>query len=193
MEKERFSEESHWLDALRKGEEHGFEKIYNFYWSKLFSVAYNYCRSRETAQEIVQEIFVSLWLKRATLPQSLDLKSYLFQSVRYKIYDHIDRQAVREQYAEYVSLHSTTSANTTEQQVEFDELNALLDQQIEVLPETTRKVFLLSRIRGFSIPEIAQEMQLSIKTVEYHLTKALKHLRLQLTEILALLLCLSHL
>jgi RNA polymerase sigma-70 factor (family 1) len=135
----------------------------------------------------VQEIFVSLWLKRATLPANLDLKSYLFQAVRFKIYDYLDKQSVREQYATYFALHEPASANLTEQQLAFDELNTLLDQQIEVLPETTRKIFIMSRVKGFSIPEIAQELHLSIKTVEYHLSKALKHLRFQLTELLFLL------
>jgi RNA polymerase sigma-70 factor (family 1) len=189
MEKEKVSRESQWVESLRRGEENGFEKIYNYYWSKLFSVAYNYLRSREMAQEIVQEIFVSLWLRRETLPANLDLKSYLFQAVRHKIYDHFDKQTVREQYAAYFILNEPASANTTEQQLAFNELNAILDQQIEVLPETTRKVFVLSRVKGFSIPEIAQELQLSIKTVEYHLCKALKHLRFQLTELLFLLIC----
>jgi RNA polymerase sigma-70 factor (ECF subfamily) len=62
----------------------------------------------------------------------------------------------------------------------------MLTRQIEVMPETTRKVFTLSRMQGCTIPEIALEMKLSVKTVEYHLTKALKHLQLHLTELFIL-------
>jgi RNA polymerase sigma-70 factor (family 1) len=187
MKQEAFSEESQWLESLRRGDAKGFEKIYNHYWAKLFSVAYNYTRSKETAQEILQEVFVSVWLKRDALPEQLHLKGYLYQAIRHKIYDHFDKQVVREQYTIHRTLYEPVIANTTEQQVAFDELNALLDQQIGELPETTRKVFVLSRIQGFTIPEIAREIQMPVKTVEYHLTKALKFLRFSLADLLILI------
>lgn len=187
MKQVTFAEESQWVESLRQGDAKGFEKIYNHYWAKLFSIAYNYTRSKETAQEILQEVFVSVWLKRTTLPDQLNLKAYLYQAVRHKIYDHYDKQLVREQYAVHKALHEPVMDNTTEQQVAFDELNTLLDQQIEVLPETTRKVFILSRIQGFTIPEISREIQMPVKTVEYHLTKALKFLRYSLADLLILI------
>ncbi|QHT67480.1 RNA polymerase sigma-70 factor [Rhodocytophaga rosea] len=187
MKQVTFAEESQWVESLRSGDAKGFEKIYNHYWAKLFSIAYNYTRSRETAQEILQEVFVSIWLKRTTLPEQLNLKGYLYQAIRHKIYDHYDKQVVREQYAVNKALHEPVMANTTEQQVAFDELNTLLDQQIEVLPETTRKVFILSRMHGFTIPEISREIQMPVKTVEYHLSKALKFLRYSLADLLILI------
>lgn len=186
MKQEVISAESQWVESLRKGDACGFEKIYQHYWSKLFSIAYNYTRSRETSQEIIQEVFVSLWLKRSTLPMPLELTSYLYQAVRHKIYDHFDKKEVRERYAIRLALTEPVTANTTEQEIAYNELHALLDQQIETLPETTRRIFILSRLQGFTIPEIASQLQMPVKTVEYHLTKALKLLRLCLADLLLL-------
>lgn len=83
------------------------------------------------------------------------------------------------------------ASDTTNQQMAYEELNALVEKQLTVLPETTRRVFRLSRVDGFPTPEIAQELQLSGKAVEYHLTKALKHLRLRITNLLIWVVVLS--
>jgi RNA polymerase sigma-70 factor (ECF subfamily) len=179
-------DDSQWITALKEGDEKVFEQIYNQYWGKLFSVAYNYTRSRDAAQEIVQEVFVSLWMHRKERTLHSSLQAYLYGAVRHKIYDYFDKQAVRERFQVYASRQYPASSNTTEQQLIFDELQLVLAQQIAVLPETTKRVFTLSRMHGCSIPEIALEMKLSVKTVEYHLSKALKHLRLHITELLIL-------
>jgi RNA polymerase sigma-70 factor (ECF subfamily) len=180
-------EESQWPDALRAGSGVVFEQLYNRYWTKLFSVAYNYTRSRETAQEIVQEVFVGVWQHRTTLKIESSLKAYLLGAVRYKVYDYYDKRAVRERHAQYLEQRAD-KASFTDEQVYFNELQAVLAQEIEALPETTRRVFVLSRFDDFSVPQIARELQMSGKAVEYHLTKALKHLRFRLTKLLMLVL-----
>lgn len=180
---EHADREEEWIEALRTGNEKGFEQIYQKYWTKLFSVAYNYTRSRETSQEIVQEIFVSLWVNRETLKAQATLQAYLFGAIRNKIYDHLDKQAVRSKHQLFISQQQTAAANVTEQHVAYSELQELVQEQIQSLPDTTRQVFQLSRVNGSSIPEIATELQVSVKTVEYHLTKALKHLRLRLGQL----------
>ncbi len=188
MNKHVHPEERQWLTALRENSEQGFANIYNHYWTKLFSVAYNYTRSREAAQEIVQEVFVSLWLQRGSLSVHTSLYGYLLGAVRNRIYDHIDKQTVRAHYQLQVTRSALPLVNSTEEQISFQELEELLAKQVSTLPDTTQRIFILSRFDGFSNSEIAQQMQLSVKAVEYHLTKALKHLRYRLTELLLLLL-----
>jgi hypothetical protein len=92
MYKPDFEVESLWITALKEGDEKAFERIYNHYWQKLFSVAYNYTRSRETAQEIVQEVFVNLWLHREERTLRSGLQAYLYGAVRNKIYDYFDNK-----------------------------------------------------------------------------------------------------
>jgi RNA polymerase sigma-70 factor (family 1) len=174
--------EKQWLDSLVLGDEKAFTLIYHAYWKILFSVAYTTTKSREVAQELVQEVFVSLWVNRNNTTIQTNLKAYLCGAVRYKVFDYYDKQKVRERYKTRVAQEISLVINSTEETIAFDEISSLVDQQIKTLPETTRQIFILSRIKGFSIPEIAKELSLSGKTVEYHLTKALKHLRLHLTE-----------
>jgi RNA polymerase sigma-70 factor (ECF subfamily) len=179
------AEEGLWLEALREGSEVAFEKIYNQYWAKLFSAAYNYTRSRETAQEMVQEVFLGLWQHRQTLKIETSLKAYLLGAMRHKSCDYYDKLAVRDRHAQYLQ-RQTYQTDSTSDQVQFNELQAVLAKEVEALPETTRRVFVLSRMNDFSVPQIASELHLSGKAVEYHLTKALKHLRLRLSRLLML-------
>jgi RNA polymerase sigma-70 factor (ECF subfamily) len=159
-----------------------FTLIYNEYWQFLFSVAYNTTRSREVAQEIVQEVFVSLWVNRQNATIQSSLKGYLAGAIRNKVFDYFDKLKVRERYKHIALLEQPVVINSTEEAIAFDEISSLVNQQIEKLPETTRKIFILSRFRGCTIPEISKELSLSVKTVEYHLTKALKFLRPRLAE-----------
>jgi RNA polymerase sigma-70 factor (family 1) len=176
-----------WLDSLRRGDERAFAAIYDYFWSRLFSVAYNYTRSRETAQEMVQEVFISLWLHRQELHLQGTLQGYLTGAIRNKVYDYFDKENVRRRYETYVVQQASPESNSTEQQVHFAELSTLVDQQVSNLPETTRRIFRLSRQDGLSNSEISRQTQLSVKSVEYHLTKALKHLRLRLAQLLCLI------
>jgi len=189
MHKEPILKDVHaWTEFLHNGSEEAFGVIYRQYWSSLYSAAYNYTRSRETAQEIVQEVFVKLWLRRKQLQVTTEAKAYLLGATRNKVYDHFDRLAVEQKHAAFLARHTPVSAHETDQQLAYAELSELVERQINALPSKTRDVFRLSRMEGLSIAEIARQLRISSKGVEYHLSKALKHLRHHLTELLMLLL-----
>lgn len=175
--------ELEWLEALKKGDREAFTQLYDFYWQRLFTVAYNYTRSRDTAQELVQEVFMSIWIKREELVVRTNLESYLYGAIRFRLYDMLDKQKSASLYADYAAYTQSTTEETTEQQMAFSETTALIQQQIDAFPETTRQVFLLSRFEGLSVAQIAENLHLSPKAIEYHITKALRLLRLHLTDI----------
>lgn len=176
------------MQAVATDDRAAFTVFYDRHWARLFTVAYNYTRSRETAQEMVQELFVTVWMKRAELQIRDDFERYLFSAIRHKVYDYHDKQATQTRYAEYATYHLPTAEDTTEQQLSFEETTALINEQVDAFPETTRKVFVLSRFEGLSVVQIADALHLSPKAVEYHITKALRQLRLRLTDVLTLLL-----
>lgn len=169
------------LEALRVGDRGAFTRIYDRFWGKLYAVAYNYTRDREAAQEVVQEVFVGLWLKRERLLIRESLEKYLYAAVKFQIYDALDKQRSARRYAEFAAHAFPTGEETTAEHLAFAETSELLEQQVAAFPETTRRVFVLSRVEGLPVARIAQTLGLSPKAVEYHLTKALKHLRLKLT------------
>jgi len=165
------------LNRLKNDDHSSFTQLYNLYARKAFLVAYSATKSKETAKEIVQEVFASLWLHRKTLVINSSMSAYLNGAVKHKVYDHFDKHVVRERYKHAAALTSSPLINNTEETIAYNELSTLVQEHIGHLPETTRQVFISSRFRGSSIPEIAKESSLSVKMVEYHLTKALKYLR----------------
>lgn len=171
------------LAALRADDRGAYAEIFRRYSSRLFELAYGKLKSRETAEELVQELFETLWLKRAT-SQAQQLEPYLLSAIKYRILNHIRACKVREAYATYCRLCQTEAVATTEEVIAFEDLNAALANGMKRLPEKSREIFRMSRLEQFSVPEIAIRVHLSPKAVEYHLTRALKMMRVHLRDFL---------
>ena len=176
--------DQHRLRALKEGDEGAFNFIYKEYSLKLYSIAYNSTKSADLAEEIVQEIFVSLWMNRKTLIITRSIKAYLIGAVRNKVFDYVDKQVVRDRHKQLVMKIAHPSHNATQEMIEYQELTIAIDKEIQALPQTTRQVFISSRFEGSNNSEIAKQFCISVKAVEYHVTKALKHLRLQLRHLI---------
>ncbi|TCD25559.1 RNA polymerase sigma-70 factor [Pedobacter psychrodurus] len=175
-----------WPDSLlvsdmQSNDRCAFEKIYNRYWSKLYLSAYHILRNKEAAEDIIQEIFVSLWLKRAHT--SVDnLNNYLFTSVRFQVF-----KAIRDGKLRTDLLHDTellVSPHNAENAFTEKEIAQRLDESIEQLPQKCKEIFILSRKEHLSVKEIADRLNISPKTVENQITIALRRLRTDMGEFL---------
>lgn len=176
------------VDLMKDGEDAAFSEIYNRYWKKLLAVAANKTDGRvEEAEEIVQDIFVSLWNRRDQLELTSTLENYLAVSVKYRIIKSLARKDRHRQYALQNQHTSAVSGNPTQDWLEFEELRSRLEVLVAGLPEKCRLVYTLSRENGYSQKQIAEEMSISEKTVEAHLGKALKTLRNGLDSAVCLL------
>jgi len=169
------------MEGLRAGDERSFNEIYERYWYKIFLVAYQRLRRKEPAQELVQNLFLKLWERRTTL-QIRHIENYLFVSIRHAIIDHINRQLVANHYKDYVSLYTVLKEETTDRMVALDEVSDALEKGLTQLPIKSQQVFRLSKLNNWPTERIAQYLDLSEKTVQYHLTKSLKYLRTHLKE-----------
>jgi RNA polymerase sigma-70 factor (family 1) len=179
-----------WLilrESIVKGDAPSFEQLYNALWARLYSTAYNSVRDKAEAQEIVQEVFVKLWLKRDDLKNVNDVRAFAIRAVQFRIYDFFDKQKVTAKYAQYVFGKGENLINNTHHVAEYNETFRVVEQGINELPDTTRNIFKLSRFEQLSNVEIASKLKISIKTVEYHITQSLKHLRLRLGNFLFLI------
>jgi RNA polymerase sigma-70 factor (family 1) len=174
------------LAALRADEEGGFAEIYQRYCYRLFTVAYQKLKSRETAEELVQDLFENLWNRRAS-HDIQQLEQYLFSALRYRIINYIKAQQVRAGYELYCRLAASEADTTTEEALAHRELRAALLASVRKLPAKSREIFQLSRLEQYSVAEISGRVNLSEKTVEYHLTKSLKLLRTYLRDFLVLI------
>jgi len=167
-----------------------FKEIYKRYWAKLYAAAYRRVKSKEVSQEIVQDIFTALWLNREKLDIQSSLTGYLLSAVKYRVLNYFEKEMVRRNYRSLILGAPESGVNFTEESVFYEDLTAQLEQQVAGFSPKCREVFELSRNRYKSNKEIAELMNISVKTVENHLTKALHILRMQLKEVmLVLLLC----
>lgn len=158
-----------------------FEDVYRALWKALYGRAYNYLRDKAIAQELVQEVFVKLWLKRKEIRNVDDVEAYLFRCLRNKIYDHYDTVASTRKLSEHVAENFSEERNAVEEVVAYNETMSLISDELEKMPEKTRMIFRMSRFDRYTNDEIASDMHLSPKAVEYHITQAMKKLRVRLS------------
>jgi RNA polymerase sigma-70 factor (ECF subfamily) len=168
--------------AIRQGDEKAFELLYNNTALSLTNQAYSILKDRELVKDILQDVFVSLYLRRHELPTDVNIVGYLTNAVRYKVSTHLRDQLTH-------STHHTAILQQAQQAVlsqsipyEQRELKNRIRAGIETLPEKCRQAFMLAHYGSMSYKDIAQEMGISVKTVEKHIRKALQVLRKELSE-----------
>lgn len=160
-----------------------FESIYNLFAERMFIICYNKTNDKEISKEIVQDIFKSLWERKDHLVINGPIKHYLFRAAKLEVIDYF-RKCARAPKNIELSLEDTysLSANTTEDELYHNELQYKIDKLISKMPDRCQEVFKLSRENGLTNKEIAENLLISTKTVEAHITKALHFLRSNLVE-----------
>lgn len=170
------------VQLLKEGRTDAFEELYNRYWNKLYAAAYKRIRSREISEEVVQDFFTSLWLNRNTTEIKTSFAAYVYTAVRYLVLAYIQKEIVRNTYR--LGLLTDKPDNSTEETVITNDLLLNINKEVELLPVKCKSVFELSRKEHKTNKEIASELGISEKTVENHLTKALRRLRVGLNSFL---------
>lgn len=165
------------VELLNNDDEKAFTEIYNRYWDKLFTTAVNRLGDVQEAREIVQDIFFKLWKRRAKIEISQTLSIYLASAVKYEVLNLFAAKNRHRIYLEHVKHIQSEASDETFQQLSFTELRRELESIVNDLPEKCRLVYKLSREAGHTYNEIAAIMNISEKTVEAHLSKALRRLR----------------
>jgi RNA polymerase sigma-70 factor (family 1) len=171
------------LSLLHKGSEDAFTSIYNLYWRRLIGLAYSHTKDKFVAEEIVQEVFLSLWQRKDKI-QITSLSAYLATAVKFAVFKHIYSIKRRSEILDQLPLQS--SLEWIEEKIDAKFLQEYINGIVEILPEKCRHVYLQSRTQDLTIPEIARQMSIAEKTAEAHLTKALKFIRMNLKEMLIL-------
>lgn len=171
------------VEGLRRGDERAFEEIYRRHGFALLELAYRKVNSREAAEEIVQDLFTTLWHKRAEVDIQ-KLREYLSSAVRYRVINLFKNKFLHAGYIAVSRTGASEADHRTEQDLAAADLSVALSSGLAHMPSHTREVFQLSRMEHRSVPEIAVRLKLSPKTVEYHLTRALKLLRVSLKDFL---------
>lgn len=176
-----------YLFALKSGNEEAFRIIMEKWYSRLFNFANGYLNNEENSKEILQDVFLRLWDHRQKLADNTTLNAYLFTLTRNRCVDLIRRERLMLQFRtdkqkEYLQLSENFDALSDPilDDIFARELQVEINRAVKGLSEQCQKVFIMSRSTGLRNKEISETLELSEKTVESHLTKALKIIKMEL-------------
>lgn len=176
------------FDQVRTGDQKAFELLFSIYFARLNDFAKNVVKDEIISQDIVQEVFVKVWEERAKI-ETLNMEAYFFRLVRNRCIDYIKHlkvinnriQEIRV-LSKYEELYRIDFIGNEPYVLIEQELKNRIETTIRSLPERCREVFLLSRIEGLKNKEIAEKLDINIKNVERHLSRALQSFRKNFNE-----------
>lgn len=171
--------DSELVDLMKIDNKNAFTVIYNRYWEKLYLLAYTILKDNHAAEDIVQEVMVSFWLRR-NITKVYNLNSYLYQSTRFQVFKLI-RKGKNMQMSSLENVE-VIDPHLTENNLHLEDIYKSLLYLVEKLPARCKEIFLLRRMEGMSIKEISIKLKISQKTVENQLTIALKKVRTSINE-----------
>ena len=174
------------IAELKRGSRKAFDRIYKLYAGRLLSYCAHYTKSREDAEEIVQDVFVALWNSRETIRQEETLHSLLFTISKHRVINAYRSTLNSPVYEDYVDYQNELSADEDYDRMEYEQYVKIVKGAIRRLPPTQQRVIALSRFSQLSNKEIAERLSISEQTVKNQLSVGLKALRELLTKVLVL-------
>ncbi len=158
-----------------------YRRVFEEFYNPLCNFAHKYVENSDAAEDVVQEVFVQMWQKRDQIVLTTSMKSYLFQSTRNKAIEILRRRKLQKAYVEEES-HKADSFYEIDNEADNYMIKEQLNKSIRQLPPKCQKIFVLSKMNGLTYGEIAEELNLSVKTVENQIGRGLKLLRGMLTK-----------
>lgn len=172
--------DSQLLSLLKQDNAPAFQELYDRYWQKLYYVAHKRLKSSTAAEEVVQNVFLTIWRKRKTLKIE-EPAAYLTAVTRYAVYHYVAAEKRRAQ-KEGIASGRQMEAVAVEMMIDDKLLLEIVKQQANELPEKCRLVFIYNKLEDQPLPEVAERLNISVKTAEAHLTKALRLIRSRLKD-----------
>ena len=169
------------FEKLKEGNENAFRVLFLKYYGPLCVFALQFLAEKGKSEEVVQEVFFRIWMKREQLHIETSVKQYFFRSVRNECLNNLQHRQVRQKYSRKVLEDLKHEPNPEPYFLEVG-LQQKIEKSIHSLPEKRREIFRLSRVEGLKYHEIADRMNISVKTVEAQMGMALKQLREMLKD-----------
>jgi len=188
--------ETELIDLIANGDREAFAQLYKKYLNNIYRFIFCICNSRETSEEIVQELFVKIWVGRENLKNVASIKPYLYQSAKNLLLNHIKRSQVETKVFKLIDFNRRDAVNQADGELIYNEYYRMAQNAIELLPEKRKEIFKLRLNNDLSLDEISQQMQISKSVVKKQLYSGISFVRNYLQkhgEIGALLLCIPFL
>lgn len=165
------------IRKLKAGEQTAFEEVYHCFSQKVYSVAIKFGLDREDANEVVQDVFVKLWNNRGSLNENLSIKAYLLTITKNTLINRQKKLAYEIAYKKYLEKQDISSYLDTESHVVYYDLEQLAETVIDKLPIQQKEIFLLSKKENLPNKQIADKLNISLRTVENQIYRAAKKIR----------------
>lgn len=179
------------LRDLANDDKEAFDELYRLYYPKLFAYSRSFLKIDQGINDVLQEVFVKVWLNRRNIKKVETYNAFLYTITRNTLLNEIRSRLKSEEFKANIFYHAVAAEFVTQQAVEYADVKKKVDELVLQLPEKRRKIYLMSREDGKSNAEIAAELSISIKTVEDHMTHSLKFLKDRLRS-LGLIFALFH-
>jgi len=177
MQRADVHNESDLFRMIAEGDQSAFREIFDIYNSRLAVFIFKLTKSEATAAELVQDIFVKLWLNRSKLSSVTQPQAYIFTMAANRTMDYLRKMTFESKFRANVRRQLSLYQNSTEDDIFARESQQLIDQAVVQLSSQKQKIFRLSRYEGLNHDEIASHLQLSKSTVKNHLVETLRHIR----------------
>lgn len=182
LEKRFLNSDVSLVRLLKEGDKPTFELIFNKFSKKLYYFAFSYVHSQTESEEIIQNVFVSLWENRDGLSEAFPIQNYLYKVTINHIYNYFKHRLVRRRYVENMIVEGTDEDQEAMQYILTNDLEEVVYKIVEELPKRQQIIFRLSRLEGLSHAEIAQRLEISVRSVENQIYRALKYIREKLSK-----------
>lgn len=170
------------IKELKAGDVDAFETIYYMYGKKLYKFALGLLKDHDIASEIVQKVFVNLWEKKDQLVTTFNFENYIFTITYNSIREYFRKKAIESRVKDYLLKNAPDVISHSDDALIYNELIEMANRFIEKMPARRKTVYKLSRQEGLKIKEIANTLNISTRTAENHLSKALKFLKEELAK-----------
>lgn len=175
------------IDLLAKRDENAFEQVFKTYFKNLHAYACTILKDEISAEEIVQNVFFKLWERNDTISINGSVAAYLYRAVHNESLNYIKHEKVKSSHQMHVAYSMKNQTEPASKKLSAKELQQKINEALKELPEQCRTIFQMSRFEEMKYREIADKLDISVKTVENQMGKALKILRIKLVDFLPLL------
>lgn len=158
-----------------------FRILYDRYWSRMLVKAYTLLQSYDLAEEVVQDAFINFWKRRHTIQLKYSFHTYIASVVKYEVLTKLASRSKQPLYIDDITALNPQD-HSTQEWLDFDELKNQIDLTVNTLPDKCQLVFRLSREEGLTAKQISETLDISHKTVEAHISKAIRVLRVSLSS-----------
>jgi len=165
------------LADLANNDKHAFDELYRLYYPKLYVYSKSFLKIDSGIDDILQEVFVKVWMNRQNIKKVETYNAFLYTITKNTLLNEIRSRLKSEEFRADLFYKSVATEFITQQTVEYNDIKKQVDQLVLQLPEKRRRIYLMSREQGKSNAEIAAELGISVKTVEDHMTNALRFLK----------------